>query len=112
MQDSAPAIGENHKSYLLVLAYIYLRNNQMEKAITIYKALWHLFPESGGIAFCLSYLYLRTGQYETALSYAEIHIGNRNNPMGYLLKGLSLLKLGRRYEAQEAVQQYLKPAVI
>ena len=102
-------ISEKQKSYLLMLAYIYLKNNQMDKAITIYKALWHLFPENEGIAFCLSYLFLSTGQYDTALSYAEAYIGNKNNGMGFLLKGLSLHKLGRRYEAQEAIKRYLNP---
>lgn len=103
------AISKKQKSYLLVLAYVYLRNNQMQKAIIIYKALWHLFPESEGIAFCLSYLYLSTGQYDTALSYAEAYIGNKNKGMGFLLKGLSLHRMGRRYEAQEAIKQYLNP---
>jgi tetratricopeptide (TPR) repeat protein len=110
MSTSAkPAISKKQKSYLLVLAYVYLRNNQMQKAIIIYKALWHLFPENEGIGFCLSYLYLSTGQYDTALSYAEAYIGNKNNGMGFLLKGLSLHRMGRRYEAQEAMRQYLNP---
>jgi tetratricopeptide (TPR) repeat protein len=103
------AISEKQKRYLLVLAYIYLKNNQMEKAIIIYKALWYLYPENEGIAFCLSYLFLSTGQYDTALTYAESYIGNKNNGMGFLLKGLSLHRLGRRYEAQQAIKQYLNP---
>jgi tetratricopeptide (TPR) repeat protein len=108
MASPPPALGEKQKSYLLVLAHIYLRNNQMQKAITIYKALWHLFPENEGIAFCLSYLHLSTGQYDLALTYAEAYIGRKNSGLGFLLKGKSLLMLGRRYEAQEAVKQYLK----
>lgn len=101
-------ISEKHKNYLLILAYIYLKNNQMKKAITIYKALLHLFPEAEGVTFCLSYLYLSTGQYENALFYADIYLGNKDYDLGYLIKGQSLLKLGRNYEAKEAVRKYLR----
>lgn len=101
------SISEKQKNYLLILAYIYLKNNQLEKAITIYKALWHLFPETEGITFCLSYLYLNTGQYENALFFIDIYLENKNFDLGYLIKGQSLLKLGRNFEAKEAVRHYL-----
>jgi outer membrane protein assembly factor BamD (BamD/ComL family) len=100
-------ISKKQKSYLLILAYIFLKNNKLEKAITIYKALWHLFPETDSIAFCLSYLYLSTGQYETALFYADAYLRHKNSRLGFLLKGQSLLMLGRHFEAKEAVNHYL-----
>lgn len=108
MPTQQPPISEKHKNYLLVLAYIYLKNNQMKKAITIYKALLHLCPDTEGVTFCLSYLYLSTGQYENALFYVDIYLGNKTYDLGYLIKSQSLLKLGRQFEAKEAVQKYMR----
>lgn len=108
MPTQHSSINEKHKDYLLIIAYIYLKNNQMEKAITIYKALWHLFPETEGITFCLSYLYLNTGQYENALFYCDIYLKNKDYGLGYFIKSQSLLMLGRNYEAKEAIRKYLR----
>ncbi len=104
--DPTP-INERHQDFLSILAYIYLKNNKLEKAITVYKALWHLFPESDRSAFCLGYLYLATHQYETALFYAETFLdANQKIGLGHLLKGQALYKLGRNFEAQKAIQQF------
>jgi tetratricopeptide (TPR) repeat protein len=100
-------ISTRHKDYLSILAYIYLKNNQLEKAITVYKALWHLFPESESVAFSLSYLHLRTHQFDSALFYADAYLARCGTPLGHLLKGQALLQLGRNYEAKEAIRQFL-----
>ena len=100
-------IKERHKDFLSILAYIYLKNNKHEKAITVYRALWHLFPESDKAALCLGYLYLTTQQYETALFYAEAFLArNQKVGLGHLLKSQALSKLGRKVEAEKAVQQF------
>ena len=107
MSTPTPYIGSEHRDYLSILAYIYLKNNQLEKAITVYKALWHLYPESESMAFSLSYLYLRTRQFESALFYADAYLAKRRTSLGYLLKGQALLQLGRNYEAKEAIRHFL-----
>lgn len=108
MSPQKSYISAKQKDYLSILAYIYLKNNQLEKAITVYKALWHLFPESESMAFSLSYLHLRTHQFESALFYADAYLDKCGTSLGYLLKGRALLKLGRNYEAKEAIRQFLK----
>lgn len=92
---------------MLILAYAYVQNNKLDKAITIYKALWTLFPESEKLAFCLSYLYFRTQQYETALYYIDTYLAKNSSGLAYLLKGKALLELGRKYEAKEAITHLL-----
>ena len=107
MASKPTHMNERHKDFLSILAYIYLKNNKLEKAITVYKALWHLFPESGKAALCLGYLYLATQQYETALFYAEAFLaGNQEIGLGHLLKGQALYKLGKNFEAKKAIQQF------
>jgi tetratricopeptide (TPR) repeat protein len=101
------SIGPVHKDYLLVLAYMYMKNNQLEKAITIYQALRHLFPESEGMSFCLSYLYYQSQQYDTALFYADSHLSKKPSALGFLLKSQVLSKLGRHAEAKEAIRRFL-----
>lgn len=101
-------VNEKQKDFLLILAYTYVQNNQFEKAITIYKALWTLFPDSEKLAFCLSYLYFRTQQFETALYYIDTYLAKNSSGLGYLLKGKALLELGRKYEAKEAITHLLE----
>lgn len=100
-------INEKHKDFLHILAYVYVQSNQFEKAITVYKALWSLFPESKKLAFCLSYLYLNTQQFETALYYVDTYLAGDSSGLGHLIKGQALLKLGRKYEAKEAITRFL-----
>jgi tetratricopeptide (TPR) repeat protein len=100
-------INEKHKDYLYILAYMYLKNNQMEKAITVYKALWHLFPESESPSFCLSYLHLHTRQFESALFYADTYLAKKNTPLGFLLKSQALFMLGRNFEAKKVITHFL-----
>lgn len=106
--DSKPIyMDKRHKDFLSILAYIYLKNNQFEKAITVYKALWHLFPDSHRLTLCLGYLYLATHQHERALFYAESFLAaNHEIGLGHLLKGQALYKLGKKFEAQKAIQQF------
>jgi tetratricopeptide (TPR) repeat protein len=108
MASNLTHINEKHKDFLSILAYIYLKNNKFEKAIAVYKALWHLFPDSDRLTLCLGYLYLATHQYETALFYAETFLAdNQEIGLGHLLKGRALYKLGKHFEAQKAIQQFL-----
>lgn len=100
-------LNETHKQYLLVLANIYLKNNQLEKVITIYKVLWHLYPDTETIAFCLGYLYLNTGQFDSALFYTDLYLTKKHSDLGFFLKSQILLKLDRPYEAKEAVSHFL-----
>ena len=99
-------INEKHKDFLQILAYVYVQNNQFEKAITVYKALWSLFPESEKIAFCLSYLYLNTQQFETSLYYANAFLSKHSSDLGHLIMGQALIKLGRNHEAREAISRF------
>lgn len=107
MASSKSYIQDHHKDYLSVLAYIYLENNQPEKAIKIYTALWYLFPESKEIAFYLSYLHLRIREYETALFYADQYLSRKKTALGSLLKGQALFKLDRPLEARDAIRNLL-----
>lgn len=107
MVSSNSYIKEHHKDYLSVLAYIYLENNQPEKAIKIYAALYYLFPESKEIAFCLSYLHLRIREFDTALFYADQYLSRKKTALGLLLKGQALYKLGRPMEARETMRNLL-----
>lgn len=100
-------INEKHKDYLFILGYLYIKNHQLEKAIIVYKALWHLFPESESPPFCLSYLHLHTRQFESALYYAEAYLSHKNTSLGFLLKSQALLHLGRNFEARKAIRHFL-----
>ena len=104
--DNLPLTDEQ-KNYLLLLAYVYLKNNQLEKATTVYKALWYLYPESESITLCLSYLYLSTQQFETALFYADSYLEKKDSALAFLLRGQALMMLGRNFEAKEAIKKFL-----
>lgn len=107
MASSKSYIQDHHKDYLSVLAYIYLENNQPEKAIKIYTALFYLYPESREITFYLSYLHLRTREYETALFYADQYLSIKKTALGLILKGQALYNLERPMEAREAMRNLL-----
>lgn len=107
MASSNTYIQDHHKDYLSVLAFIYLENNQPEKAIKIYRALWYLFPESKEIAFYLSYLHLRTREYETALFYADQYLSRKKTALGLMLKGQALYNLDRPMEARDTIRNLL-----
>lgn len=104
--DNIP-LSDEQKNYLLLLAYIYLKNNQLDKATTVYKALWYLYPESESITLSLSYLYLSTQQFETALFYADTYLEKKDSALAFLLKGQALMMLGRNFEAREAIKNFL-----
>ena len=108
MKSLEACINEKQKDFLQIMAYVYVQSNQFEKAITIYKALWSLFPDSEKLAFCLGYSYLRTEQFEKALFYVDTYLSRNSSDLGYLLKAKALSKLGRKHEAKEAIELFLK----
>jgi len=106
MSSAKSILSEKHKDYLSLLAYIYVKNNQLTKAIVVYKALWHLYPEMEQMPFCLSYLYLKIHDSESALFYADIYLSQKNNGLGFLLKSQAHALLGQTAEAREAIRNY------
>jgi len=111
MNPSERNISDQHRQYLLALAYIYVKNSQSDKAIIIYEALWHVFPDTDteNIAFCLAYLHLKTQSFEKALTYAESYLEKNPSSTGFLLKAQILFNLGREQEAREATHRFLDP---
>ncbi len=108
MKSLENCINEKQKDFLQIMAFVYAQNDQFEKAIIIYKALWLLFPDSEKLAFCLGYSYLRIQQFEKALFYADTYLARNSSCLGYLLKAKALSELGRKHEAKEAIGLYLK----
>jgi tetratricopeptide (TPR) repeat protein len=109
MNPSEHKLGDTHRQCLLALAHVYVKNSQSDKAIIIYEALWHIFPdtEKENIAFCLGYLYLKTRRFEKALFYTDTYLEKQSSSIGFLLKAQILFRLGRKQEAKEATGRFL-----
>jgi tetratricopeptide (TPR) repeat protein len=101
-------ITKEQKNFLLLMGYNYIKSNKLEKAIVIYKAMYHLYPESDIFSFCLSYLYIQSKQYEKALFYAETYVSEKKGALrqGLFLKSKALFELGFIDEAHKSVKHY------
>ena len=102
-------IGNPQKDFLLLLGYNYLKSGKLEKAVTIFLSLYHLYPKSDIYSLCLSYLYLKLKQYEETLFYAEIYMTNRKGKqkIGRLIKSKALFEMGLVEEAKECAIKIL-----
>ena len=111
MQIGSVHISHQQREFLALLGYTYLESNKFEKAIIVYKALYHLFPDSENFSFCLSYLYLQQKQYEKALYYAELYLSNKEKviKLAHLIKSQALFNLGRSTEAKECAKVFFNP---
>lgn len=111
LQNNTTHLSQQHRDFLSLLGYTYLKSNKLEKAIVVYQALYHLCPESECFSFCLSYLYLQKKQYEKAMFYAEIYLSNNKRvlKLGHLIKSEALYNLGRSSEAQECAKFFIQP---
>lgn len=101
-------ITSEQKNFLLLVGYNYIKSNKLKKAIVIYKAMYHLYPESDIYSFCLSYLYLKSKEYEKALFYAETYLSEKKGGLrqGLFLKSKALFELGFTDEAKKSVRNY------
>ena len=100
-------INDQQKDFLLLLGYNYLKSCKLEKAITIFKVLYYLYPKSDIYCLYLSYLHLKLKQYEETLFYAEIYMTKRNGKLkqGRFIKSKALFEMGLVEEAKKCAQK-------
>ena len=100
-------ISDQQENFLLLLGYNYLKGCKLEKAITIFKVLYYLYPKCDIYSLCLSYLHLKLKQYEKTLFYAEIYMTKQNGKLkqGRLIKSKALFEMGLVEEAKKCVQK-------
>lgn len=106
-KERNPLIKEQEKKFLLLLGYNYLKSNKLEKAVVIFKVLYHLYPDTDLFSLCLSYLYLKLNNHEDTLFYAEIYLKNKKGKLkqGRLIKSKALFALGLVDEAKECAKK-------
>jgi hypothetical protein len=103
---------EMHKEFLVLLAYFFLQNRKVDKALVLFRFLHSRFPDDRHVLKSLSYASILTGAHERGLRLANQFLKDASDKedvkLGCLLQGKSLWGLGRKEEARQAVSRYLR----
>lgn len=102
-------MNDDLKDFLSVIAYIYLQNQKIDRALLLLKALSALYPSDAKIGISLCYAYLLGGQYNEALYETELWLvmsnpGSEEKGLLELIKSRILLGLGDREGAMAVMR--------
>lgn len=97
------------KETLTLLAHLYLEHFKYEKALTLLKALYLLFPEDLFITRSLAYAYLKNYDYQSALKFSELCLKNdlsgKSKIAANIIKSKALWGLGKEEAARHTIMQ-------
>lgn len=104
-------ISKSHRDFWLVLSYIYLKYNKIDKALTLLQALYKLFPEDLEIMKLFSYANVKKGKFRDALRLIDKYLsmcGEKGKKSGYLIKSKALWHLDEKDKAREFMNKFIE----